>query len=101
MFSRDGMTAFYVYQLTPEQYTNFSDLFPDLAQRNEDFRVVTNTLHVWEDPPDLENRRRIILRPAEENVFILAKSGRGDWEFARWLATNEIPMPPPPHVYLW
>ena len=95
------MTAFYVYPLSTDLYEAFFEDFPDLFQRNEEFHVESNRFYGWIDPPDFENRRRLVLTPAENEVFILARVGRADWEFVRWVARNDIQMNPPLQIYLW
>lgn len=94
------MTAFYVYPLNREQFESFSETFPDLEKRNDDFIVVNNQFYGWMDPEDFENRRRIVLTPEGDDVFVLAKTGRADWDFVRWVARNEIPMAPPMQIYI-
>jgi hypothetical protein len=95
------MTAYYVYPLTRQEFEGFSDAFPNLSQRNEEFHVIDDRFYGWLDPEDYENRRRIVLTPEEDEVFILARTGRADWDFVRWIARNEIPMAPPIQIYMW
>lgn len=95
------MTTFYVYPLSLEDYQQFLDNFPDIERRNEGFRIIESRHTGWLDPPDFENRRRLVITPRNHEVIVLVKSGRDDWEFVRWLARNEIPMDPPLEMYLW
>ena len=95
------MTAFYVYPLSLELYEAFSENFPDLSRRNEEFQVENTRFYGWVDPPDFQNRRRMVLTPAEDEVYILARSGRADWDFVQWIAHNDIRMDPPLQIYLW
>lgn len=95
------MSAFYVYQLNPEQFHAFTNTFTDLAQRNEEYITCSpgNTIYAWLHPEDMENRSRIVLSPEENVIYVLARTGRADWDFARWLTANQIPMNPPIQIY--
>lgn len=95
------MSEFYVYPLALPVYEGLLQSFPDLLRRNEEFQVITERYWGWLDPPEFENRRRIVLDPPNGRIFLLAKTGRPDWEIAGWLSRNELPTPPPTMVYLW
>ena len=97
------MSSYYVYPLSRARFRVFKEDFPNYKQRNDDFIIVKHRYCGWLDPPDMENRRRMTLTINSHNdeIFILARSGRGDWDFAQWLSANDITMPPPIQIYSW
>lgn len=95
------MSVFYVYPLSPEEFHAFTTIFIDLPQRNDEFIICShpNSIYGWLDPETVDNRRRVVLTPAEDVIYVLAHTGRADWDFVRWIAANEIPMGPPIQIY--
>lgn len=89
------MTAFYVYPLNRQDLQGFREAFPEIEHRNEEFIIIDDRFYGWMDPEDFENRRRLVLTPQQDEVFILVRTGRADWDFIRWVARNEIEMAPP------
>lgn len=93
------MTDWYVYLLTRDQFRDFARYIENLVERNDEFHVYTAPFQAWLDPETSENRRRVVLEPGPNEVFVVAKSGVADWDIVRWIALVNIRMDPPPIIY--
>lgn len=91
--------SWYMYTLSRKDYEGLRRSFPELLNRRSEFKRIQRPFLAYRDPPGVGRRRKEMIKPSKRKVQVLAKSGRGDWDFALWLNANKLYHPPPPELW--
>ncbi len=93
--------SYHIFTVNIPIYKAFQQAFPDYMERNEDFIIVKDQIDGWLDPPEIDNRRKMVLRTLYiGEIFLLIKNGTALDEFIQWMNANNLHLESPMEFYL-
>lgn len=85
--------SYHIFSVVIPVFKGFQQAFPNYKERNEEFIIVKDQIDGWLDPPEMANRRNMLLRPLYiGEIFLLVKNGAALDEFTHWMIENHLPL---------